>query len=269
MSVLRSRCAVCGSTVESRSARREGKLWFCSQSCFLQHESAGGRSGRRSRAPARGPLGVARKVVRWTLGVVGAFVLVAIVVGVVDATRGEKSKSADAGAANKPKIRLAAGGLWSNPVPLHAIGGVWDGWRLQVVSVTPTATQFLGQRRQHMPPGGQELMVSIAATYKGGGYAGLRGLMRRLYVDGSHAVYYSPDSGDLNCAATANASHLVRPLNQNTRRIVFSGHRAEGHLCFQIASNDARSLMLYVDRPGCNTSKTHDNCTRRVWFALR
>jgi hypothetical protein len=209
-----------------------------------------------------------RKVVRWTLGVAGGLVLVAIVVGIVDATRGEKSKSADAGAANKPKVRLAAGGLRSNPVPLNAIGGVWDNWRLQIVSVTPTATQFLGQHPQRIEPGGQELMVSLAATYKGGGYAGLRGLTRRLYVDGSHGVYYSPDSGDLNCATTANATHLVRPLNQ-TGRVVFSGHTAEGHLCFQIAGNDARSLVLYVDRPGCNTSKTHDNCTRRVWFALR
>jgi hypothetical protein len=206
--------------------------------------------------------------VRWTLGVVGGLVLVAIVVGIVDATKGQKAKTANAGAANKPKIRLAAGGLRSNPVPLHATGGVWEGWRLQVVSVTPTATPFLGQHRQHISPGGQEFMVSVSATYKGGGYKGVRGLLRRLYVAGSHAVYYSPDAGDLNCAATAYASHLVRPLNE-TGRIVFSGHKAEGHLCFQIADNDARSLVLFVKRPGCGTSKKYDTCTRKVWFALK
>ncbi|HEY8775154.1 MAG TPA: hypothetical protein VIM33_01605 [Gaiellaceae bacterium] len=266
MSVLRSRCAVCGWPVESRSARREGKDWFCSQSCLLQYESAGGRSGGR-RAPSRGAVGVVRKAVRWTLGVVGGFVLVAIVVGIVDATKGQKPKTADAGTANKAKVRLAAGGLRSNPVPLHTIGGVWDGWRLHVESVTPTAAQFLGRHRKSIAPGGREFMLSISVTYKAGGYKGVRGLLRRLYVAGSHAVYYSPDSGDLNCAATAYDSHLVRPLNE-TARIVFSGHTAEGHLCFQIASNDARSLVLFVNRPGCGTSKKYDTCTKKVWFAL-
>jgi hypothetical protein len=137
------------------------------------------------------------------------------------------------------------------------------------MSVTPTAAQFLGQQRRQILPGGQELMVSIAATYKAGGYAGIRGLLRRLYVDGSHDVFYSPDSGDLNCAAAANAAQPDRPLNELTRSVVFSGHTVEGHLCFQIASNDAKSAVLFVNSPRCGGSKKYDTCTKKVWFALR
>jgi hypothetical protein len=142
---------------------------------------------------------------------------------------------------------------------------VWDGWRLRIVSVTPNAVSFLGQKRERIPPGGQELMVSIAATLKAGGHAPLKDLLGRLYVDGSHAAYYSPDSGDLNCAKTATPSRLVRPLNE-TNTLVFSGRTVRGHLCFQIAKNDATSVVLYVDRPG---SKTSNTCTKQVWFALR
>jgi hypothetical protein len=210
-----------------------------------------------------------RRTVRWTLAVLGGFVLVGIVVGIVDGTKGGKPQNADAGAPNRPKIRLAAGDVRSNPVPFGVGGGVWNGWRLRVISATPTATQFLGHRPREIQPGGQELMVSIAATYKAGGYAGLRGLLRRLYVDGSHNVFYSPDSGDLNCAAARTVSRLDRPLNELARRVVFSGRTVNGHLCFQIASNDANSAVLFVNSPRCGVSTKYDTCTKKVWFALR
>src|SRR5207253_323162 len=135
------------------------KLWFCSQSCLLQYESSGGRSGRRSRAPARGRVGVV-KVVRWTLGIVAGLVVVGIVAAVVDNTSGGKANT-----------RVAAGAERSNPVPLHVVGGVWDGWRLRILSVTPNAVSLLGKKPERIPPGGQELMVSIAATLKAGGHA--------------------------------------------------------------------------------------------------
>jgi hypothetical protein len=110
-------------------------------------------------------------------------------------------------------------------------------------------------------------MVFVAAKYSGDGYAHLRSLLKRLYVTGSHSVYYEADSGDLNCAARL-PSTSSKPLNE-TNTLVFPVHTVEGHLCFLIANNDAKALVLYVDRPGCNTSASHDNCTDRVWFALR
>jgi hypothetical protein len=201
-------------------------------------------------------VGVVRRVVRWTLGVVVGLVLVAIVFAVVDNT------------GSKAKTRLAAGGSRSNPVQLHVAGGAWDGWRLRIVSVTPNAVSLLGRERQRIPPGGQELMVSIAATLKAGGHAPLKDLLDRLYVDGSHNAFYSADRGDLNCAKSLTPSRLVRPLNE-TGVLVFSERTVRGHLCFQIARNDARSVALYVNRPGCDTSPTYETCRKQVWFALR
>jgi hypothetical protein len=266
VSIVASRCAFCGSTDASRSGRREGKLWFCSQSCFLQYESrAGQRHGLKHRplpafanANRRRRGSRVRRAVRWVLIGVGLLVALSIVGAIVGGETGSKS---DASRAAK------RGASRSRPVPLHHVGGVWNGWRLRVLSVTPSAVQLLGHERQPIAAGGQEFMVSLAASYRGGGYGRVRDLVRRLYVDGSHGVYYSPDSGDLNCAARLPAAS-GSPMNE-TRALVFAGHSTRGHLCFQIAKNDAKTLALYVDRPGCNTSKRHDTCTRRVWFALR
>jgi hypothetical protein len=144
---------------------------------------------------------------------------------------------------------------------------VWEGWRLRVTSATPRAIHLFGPDRERIPPGGQEFMVSIAATYGGGGYAPIRELTSRLYADGSHSVFYTPDAGDYNCAKST-APRPRRPLNE-TRALVFPGRTLKGHLCFLIAENDARSLVLYVDKPGCRTLKKYDDCTQRVWFALR
>jgi hypothetical protein len=205
-----------------------------------------------------------RQTVKRTLAVLATLVAIAVVAQIaLDATSSNTPRNADSG-----PVRLAAGGQRSNPVPLHTVGGVWNGWRLRVRSVTPNAVMFLGHDRLRTPAGGRELMVSIAVTYGGRGQAGIRGLLRRLYVDGSHSAYYAPDSGDLNCAASATPSALDRPLNES-RAVVPSRRHVRGHVCFEISANDAGSLVLYVDRPGCNTSKTHDNCDHRVWFALK
>jgi hypothetical protein len=91
----------------------------------------------------------------------------------------------------------------------------------------------------------------------------------RLYIDGSHHVFYSPDSGALNCSAAASSTRLDRPLNELARRVVFSGHTIEGHLCFQIASDDAKSAVLFVNSPRCGGSTKYDTCTKKVWFALK
>jgi hypothetical protein len=46
---------------------------------------------------------------------------------------------------------------------------------------------------------------------------------------------------------------------------VFSGHGLSGNICFEIASNDASSLRLYLD-PTYSSSSADGG---RVWFALR
>jgi hypothetical protein len=111
-------------------------------------------------------------------------------------------------------------------------------------------------------------MVSIAATFKGGGHANVSDLFDRTFVSGSHRIAYEPDSGDLNCTPTRHPSRLARPLNDSVA-LVFSEHGARGHLCFAVAENDVQTLALYVDAPGCNTSRTVESCAKQVWFALR
>lgn len=81
-----SRCANCGSTTATASARREGRLWFCSQSCFLQVESRSARLGGDARAsrPAR-PLRVVGKTIKWTVISVVLVVVALVVILVVGA----------------------------------------------------------------------------------------------------------------------------------------------------------------------------------------
>ena len=67
-----SGCANCGTRTATSSARKEGKDWFCSQSCLLQYESKAAR--RQSFLEARppkgrggylGPVRVVGKVIKW------------------------------------------------------------------------------------------------------------------------------------------------------------------------------------------------------------
>jgi hypothetical protein len=117
--MMRSRCAVCGTEVETRSARREGKLWFCSYSCFLQYESSGGRPGQSNRNVPRRPMGFIRRTLRWTLIVVVLVVALALALALIDGRTGGKSAA-----------KQVAGQSQSDAIPLHVVGGVWDGWRL-------------------------------------------------------------------------------------------------------------------------------------------
>ena len=155
----------------------------------------------------------------------------------------------------------------SASVPVGRAGGVWAGWHLRVTSVVPSAAQLLGAGARKTPAGRQDVMVFMTASYTGSGRGRLSDLLGRLYATGTHPIYYEPDSGDLNCTAVPGTSS-PRPLNE-LDVVVPSGHSTRGHLCFLIAQGDADSLALYVDRPGCNTSRSRDNCKHRVWFALR
>jgi outer membrane protein assembly factor BamE (lipoprotein component of BamABCDE complex) len=74
-----ARCISCGRAVEDASdARKEGKVWFCSQSCYLQHQS---RLPRLSDAPARrtaSPPPIGGRVVASPLRVIWKTIKVAV-----------------------------------------------------------------------------------------------------------------------------------------------------------------------------------------------
>jgi hypothetical protein len=96
-------------------------------------------------------MGFIRRTLRWTLIVVVLVVALALALALIDGRTGGKSAA-----------KQVAGQSQSDAIPLHVVGGVWDGWRLRVLRVAPNAFSFLGPDRQRIPPGGQEVMVSIA-----------------------------------------------------------------------------------------------------------
>lgn len=83
-----SHCANCGSQTASRSARREGKDWFCSQLCLLTWESRRSRGRRiqpladtRQKLPrAAGWASALARAARWTFTLI-ALAVVALIVG--------------------------------------------------------------------------------------------------------------------------------------------------------------------------------------------
>src|SRR4051812_29793737 len=84
--MIRSRCANCGSRNASRSARREGKDWFCSQPCLLEFESRAGHGrglisiGRPKRRGFIGWFFTLARVIRWTMTAI-VLAVVALLVG--------------------------------------------------------------------------------------------------------------------------------------------------------------------------------------------
>jgi hypothetical protein len=133
-----------------------------------------------------------------------------------------------------------------------------DGWQFTVLATIPDATrQILAIPRNRPPPVGvQYFMLSISASYTGGGSSSLYHLLADHFsAIGAHNIRYSFD-------ATACGVALPPPdlcsLIYDGGPPFYSGMGADGNIDFQIASNDAQSLLLVYDDP-----------THRVWFALR
>src|SRR5438552_2183427 len=92
--VLRSpRCSVCDREVRGMpDARQQGKRWFCSPSCLLQASSSSSvsRGGRRK---ARGPVSVVRRIVKWTLILIGLVVVASFALVWVGTGTGTKTNN--------------------------------------------------------------------------------------------------------------------------------------------------------------------------------
>ena len=252
----RNKCANCGRDVRQlpdAERRFEGGRWFCSQSCFLTYESA---SSRSRTVRTRKPRHKWRRRIGWSFAVV---VVLFIGLGTAGYFVSSTTTVADPG-------RAPASGA----VPLRRLGGAYDGWRLRILSANVNARQYVGPDRRTISAKGREVMVTLAATYTGSGYAHLQELSNRLNVSGSHDVFYRADSGDIGCAAKA-AKHpsaaSVKTLNKKNPD-VFSGETVRGHLCFQIASNDVATLAFSADPPGCKNTATVEVCSLHTWFAL-
>lgn len=145
-----------------------------------------------------------------------------------------------------------------NPIRLGTTAGVGAGWSLTVISVKPDASQEVlavkepnGESANRPPPqGAQDFMVLVNAIYEAGGKGNPTHLLNHLYAEGSHKARY--DTQENSCGTWPEPSFQYAPD-------VFPGQNLTGNVCFQVAANDASSLMLYTELPN----------TKQVWFALR
>ena len=180
------------------------------------------------------------KFVKWTLIVLGLLIALGIalaIAGVGDTTDKHKARR-----------HAKAKGTRSKPIPLHEAARIGGGWRLRVLSVTRNANGLVSEKP---PAGAQAFIARVALTYKGGGKDSAGALVRsEINAMGAHRASY--DYGSDSCVAYSG-------LNETGD--VYSGRTVRGNMCFQIAANDARSLMLYTGGRFANT--------KRVWFVLR
>jgi Divergent InlB B-repeat domain len=139
------------------------------------------------------------------------------------------------------------GSTRANPIPLGQTAPIADGFRLKVVSATPDA-----QLSVPAPVGAQNFVVLLTATYDGGGKGGLLPLINNLDARGTHnATYTTYENG---CHAP-----LPPPTLGESGFDIFSGQSVTGNICWQIARNDATSLVLFIG----------SGFTHTTWFALR
>lgn len=91
----------------------------------------------------------------------------------------------------------------------------------------------------------------MSLTYVGGGSSNLGDFLfdRELVAEGAHNAPYR----HIGCVPPPPDLDLVGD--------VFSGQTVTGDLCYEIASNDADSLMLQTYQSGGGG--------RTIWFALR
>src|SRR5262249_35246682 len=111
-------------------------------------------------------------------------------------------------------------------------------------------------------PGRQFFMLDIVLSYPAAGSAMLGPMAQNWFAEGRQGVkdqYFD----DTRCGAPANVT-LPAPNLQPTilaNQSVSSGQSVEGHICFEVASNDASTLLL-------NPSPHRRGGLFDVWFAL-
>jgi hypothetical protein len=130
------------------------------------------------------------------------------------------------------------------PVPLGTTATIADGWRVKVISVIPNA-----KLNMPAPAGAEDFMALVKLTYIGGGKGNTTPLYNNLETIGLHNATYPPSCG---------GAKLPNPVLSYAGTDVFSGGSVTGHICWQIARNDAVSLVLFIG----------SGFTHTTWFAL-
>jgi len=147
-----------------------------------------------------------------------------------------------------------------NPYPLGTAATLTGGWQLKVNSALINADAEVeavidpdsGLPANPPPPAGaQYTLVNVSMTYLGGGSSYLDDFLAfGVEAEGAGSAGYDV----YGCEPP--------PVDLSSVGEVFSGKTVTGNLCFEIASNDAPSLLL--TREGIA-----GDAELRVWFALR
>ena len=148
-------------------------------------------------------------------------------------------------------------GSRENPIPfgvgIEFINSSTDHWEFAVLSVTPDATaEVLRENPYNDPPddGNQFYIVRVRAKYLGPG--------SELF-DASYRLRALGDSGA--AYTTFGESCGVIPDQIDSYRELFTGGEVEGNECWQIASDDADSLVMFLEAD-------HYSGEPRIWFSL-
>jgi hypothetical protein len=249
------RCSVCGRNVRGmEDARKEGKRWYCSPSCLLQATTTPLRG--RTKRKSRGPVGVLGRIVKWTLIVIGLIAVAAVVGAILGAGKSAKGKTGP--------------GSRSDPIRVGRTAAIGGGWKMHVIGVTRNANRLVvaakdkyGDRLNQAPPrGAQDFLVRLSLTYAGGGKDDVS-LLRDFGIHAEGAHHASYDMTNDSCGNT-----VPKPSLESASQ-VFSGQTIRGNVCFQIAKNDAHSLMLYTGNTKANELLVNLTNLKTVWFALR
>jgi hypothetical protein len=154
-------------------------------------------------------------------------------------------------------------GTEADPIPLNTAWPVGGGWTVTVHSSTskitvgdaPAEFQPAHRRDVTAPRGAEFLLLSVSVTYRGSGSIPIGDFLQRVSARGRHHAFY----GYLY-DFTLPAPNLVMDIYP-----VYSGQTVNGDICFEVASAEAKSLLLDVFGTAPNAAGEQN-----VWlFALR
>lgn len=248
---LGGRCANCGRSLRDvDEPRRQGKHWFCSQSCFLQAESSGGGTKWKPRRRWRRRVG-------WTVGIVVVLFIGLIVLGAIVGTKKTTPKANQVNSAVVVSHRTSAPvrGSAADPIHVGTVAPIGASWQMRVVSVIWNVSQkALGLGSEPLPPGAENVVVKIAIRYTGGGSGNSQAVVDSMNAVGAHKAVYRANGICLGNAEFGDGGISV-----------YSEQTATGTACFEIAANDAATLRLFVYRPYLGIATPGP----RTWFGLR
>ena len=143
-------------------------------------------------------------------------------------------------------------------IPAEVRNSEEDHWQITVLDIIPDATdKVMDESDYNDPPGEgkQFYMVKLRVKYLGPSSNRFSGRSRLKSVGDSGIAYTNSDD---SCGGFRE--YIPDPLPDPE---LFTNGTVEGNVCWQIASSDAASLMMFLEGPGF-----WPDSGERVWFTL-